>query len=65
MPLFGRKSRTAPDTRTAAPVVPPPTEPMPALNGPACAGCSLPNPFGARYCIGCGAPLAARRAPAG
>ena len=40
------------------PVVPPPTQPMPVATGRTCAGCSTGNPAGAKFCMGCGQPLA-------
>ena len=38
---------------------------MPAASGPSCAQCRTENPSGARFCIGCGAPLAAACAGCG
>src|SRR6516164_10893437 len=47
-----------------APPPPPPPAPAPApaaapvATGPACANCSTANPGGAKFCMGCGQPLA-------
>lgn len=50
---------------TPAPTAPAPTAPAPAQPapapasaGPVCASCSTANPAGAKFCMGCGQPLA-------
>lgn len=57
---LGQQQPAPPQPAPAQPAapVPPPTQPMPAVDGPACANCSTPNPSGAKFCMGCGQPLA-------
>jgi membrane protease subunit (stomatin/prohibitin family) len=55
----GQDAREAPPpAREAPPQQQPPPAPAPPSAGPVCASCQASNPAGARFCMGCGQPIA-------
>jgi membrane protease subunit (stomatin/prohibitin family) len=57
MPAYGQGGQPqAPVPQAPAPQAPAPTPTT--LAGPVCASCQAANPAGARFCMGCGQPLA-------
>jgi membrane protease subunit (stomatin/prohibitin family) len=54
MPPYGQGPPAAPPQQQPAPAQPS----APPASGPVCASCQASNPAGARFCMGCGQPLA-------
>ncbi len=59
MPPYGQGGQPQPSGQ-GVPGAPPQQQPAPAQpsSGPVCASCRASNPAGARFCMGCGQPLA-------
>ncbi len=57
MPPYGPGGQGAPPQQQPAPPQQQPA-PAPPSSGPVCASCQASNPAGARFCMGCGQPLA-------
>ncbi len=61
MPPYGPGAQGGAPYGQGAPFQQPPQPqpaPAPPAAGPVCASCQAPNPAGARFCMGCGQPLA-------
>jgi len=57
MPPYGPGGQGVPPQQQPAPPQQQPA-PAPPSSGPVCASCQASNPAGARFCMGCGQPLA-------